>query len=581
MIKSRFAQLEAQTYPISRIPNELLVSIFTIFVQDLDQDYVEGEHKLCHWRPVVLSHVCRQWRILALSTSCLWSTIVLSENSPVSAIDHFMNHAGISAIDIFGCGIDDGQLTQRPTLTNSKYLPRWRTIAITTPGRSDSMIALLRSLHEPTTFSQLSTLKLTSDPPRRGRGTFFHGSPPPPQSVDRFPALRYIQLVEVPVDIVPIGIFRNTHTLELSNHKQDLNPLTLFHPSLLNVLSTTRCLEHLILSDFIPFIDHGSDPLGGGDNSPTIVLPLLQEFIWYYPEVRVLRHFFSHVSTPHLRNADFSAKSNESTTHNVTPFAFRFPLVEVLTIECDTQDTLYSATREMEFPGINHLTIQTSIDKWYPTSALPVFRWSTIFRDLRVPYLTHLTLFRLSIKLDHMSGVFQYMPSLRSLTCDMCDGVANMICALSAGDCACVVGTSLREGHSLFELESLTLRDCDGLRIMCLRNWVSARNGDGGSWHSAVNRVQGRSMAQRKIKPLSDKYKRRLQPPVATPSTPLIVESLEGLSLAQSSTTACYIPNYLRQPSKITLISFDNCSGITEANAHELQRFGVDTVEWK
>jgi len=198
-----------------------------------------------------------------------------------------------------------------------------------------------------------------------------------------------------------------------------------------------------------------------------------------------------------------------------------------------------------------------------------------------VPYLTHLTLFRLSIKLDHMSGVFQYMPSLRSLTCDMCDGVANMICALSAGDCACVVGTSLREGHSLFELESLTLRDCDGLWIMCLRNWVSARNGDGGSWYSAVNRVQGRSMAQRKIKPLSEKYKRRLQPPGATPSTPLIVESLEGLSLAQSSTTACYIPNYLRQPSKITLISFDNCSGITEANAHELQRLGVDTVEWK
>ena len=324
----------------------------------------------------------------------------------------------------------------------------------------------------------------------------------------------------------------------------------------------------------MPFISYRGDP----GYSSTIVLPLLRGFIWYYPEVRVLRHFFSHVSTPRLCNADFSAKCNGSAPHNVTPFAFRFPFVEDLTIECDTQETFYTATREMEFPRINHLIIQTSIDNWNSTSALPVFRWSAIFRDLRVPYLTHLTLFRLSITLDHMGGVFQYMPSLRSLTCDMCDGVANMVCALSAGDCVCTVGTSFHEVHSLFEPESLTLRDCDGLRVACLQNWISARNGDGGSWHPTLNRSRSRSMAQRKIKPLSGKYKRKPQPIGTAPLTSPIEESLEGLSLPQSPTT---IPNYLRQPSKITPISFDNCNGITEANACEFQRLGVDTVEWK
>ena len=580
MIKSHFPRLRAQKCLISRIPNELLISIFTLFVQDLNQDDGGREYKSCHWRPVLLSHVCRKWRILALSTSCLWSRIILSKTSPVSAVDHFVNHARISAIDIFGYGIDNDQLTQHPALLNPKYLPRWRTIVITTPG-SSSMVTLLRSLYESVIFSHLSTLKLSSDPPRRGRGTFFHDSPSPPHPDDRFPALRHVQLVEVPVYGVPIGVFHNIHTLELSNPQQGLNPLTRCHPSLLNVLSVARCLEHLILSDFTPFISYGGDPVGGGSDSPTIVLPLLREFIWYYPEVRVLRHFFSHVSTPHLRNADFSAKCNGSASHNVTPFAFRFPFVEDLTIECDTQETLYSATREMEFPRINHLIIQTSIDNSNSTSALPVFRWSAIFRDLRVPYLTHLTLFRLSITLDHMGGVFQYMPSLRSLTCDMCDGVANMVCALSAGDCACTVGTSLHEDHSLFELESLTLRDCDGLRVACLQNWISARNGDGGSWHPTLNRSRGRSMAQRKIKPLGGKYKRKPQPIGTAPLTSPIEESLEGLSLAQSPTTACYIPNYLRQPSKITSISFDNCNGITEANARELQRLGVDTVEWK
>lgn len=578
IIKSRFAELEAQKHPINRIPNELLILIFTLFVQDPDQDDAEEDKKSCHWRPIVLTHVSRQWRVLALSTSCLWSRIVLSKGSTVSAVDHFMTHAGISVLDIVGNDVDDDHLSQHAALRNPEYLPRWRTIAVTTSGPS-SMVALLRSLYEPTTFSRLSTLKLSSDPPRRGQGTFSHGLKS--QSDDQFPALKHVQLVEVPIHSVPIGVFRNIHTLELSNPKQHLNPLTRLHPSLLDALSVTKYLERLILSDFTPFIEPGVDPVGGGNNSPTVILPLLHEFIWYYPEVRALRHFFSHVCTPHLRNADFSVKCNRIPPHSVTPFAFRFPFIEDLTIECDAQETLHSATREMEFPRVKHLTIQTSIDNWNPTFALPVFRWSAIFRDLRVPYLTHLTIFRLTITLDHISGVFQYMPSLRSLTCDMCDGVAIMICALSAGDCACAVGKSLHEDHGLFELESLTLRDCDGLRIGCLQKWISTRNGEGDSRHAAVNRVRGRPAAQRKIKPLSGKYKRRFHRPGPTPSASSVEESLDSLSLAHSPTAACYIPNYLRQPSKITFISFDNCNGIAEANAHELQRLGVDTVEWK
>ena len=577
-IKSRFTALAAQKYPINRVPNELLVYIFTLFVQDSDQDYAEGEHRLCHWRPIVLSHVSHQWRSLALSTSRLWSRIVLSKGSPPSAVDHFVTHAGVSTLDIVGNGVDDDDLCRHATLIGPGCLPRWRTITISTPGPS-SMVTILRSLYESTTFSHLSTLKLSSDPSRRGRGTFTHGLTS--HLDDRFPALTHVQLVEVPIHSVPIGVFRNIRTLELSNPKQNLNPLTRLQPTLLNVLSVTMCLEHLIFSDFTPFIEPGIDPVGGGNDSPTLILPLLREFVWYYPEVRVLRHFFSHVSTPRLHNADISVKRNRVTPHSAAPFAFRFPFIEDLTIECDGQETLHSATREMEFPRVEHLTIQTSIDNWNPASTLPVFRWSAIFRDLRVPYLTHLTIFRLSVTLDHISGVFQYMPSLKSLTCDMCDGIATMICALSASDCGCAVGKSLHEDHGLFELESLILRDCDGLRAGCLQKWISARNVDGESCHATLNRGRGQRGARRKIKPLGGKYKRTLQRPCSTPSKLSIEEKMDALSLAHSPTAPWYIPNYLRQPSKVTFISFDNCNGITEANARELQRLGVDTVEWK
>jgi len=577
-IKSRLAVLEAQKHPIHRIPNELLVYIFTLFVQDSDQDYAEEEHRLCHWRPIVLSHVSHQWRTIALSTSCLWSRIVLSKGSPVAAVDHFVTHAGISTLDIVGNGVDDDLLTRHGTLISPECLPRWRTITISTLG-SSPMVTIVRSLYESTTFSHLSTLKLSSDPSHRGRGTFAHGLT---SHLDgRFPALTHVQLVEVPIHSVPIGVFRNIRTLELSNPKQTFNPLTKLHPTLLAILSVTVCLEHLIFSDFTPLIEPGIDPVGGGNDSPTLILPLLREFVWYYPEVRTLRHFFSHVSMPRLRTVDFSVKRNRVTPHSAAPFAFRFPFIEDLTIECDGQETLHSATREMEFPRVEHLTIQTSMDNWNPTSTLPVFRWSAIFRDLRVPCLTHLTIFRLSVTLDHVSGVFQYMPSLRSLTCDMCEGIATMICALSAGDCGCTVGKSLHEDHCLFELESFILRDCDGLRIGCLQKWISARNADGESRRATVNRGRGRLGVRRKIKPLSGKYKRRLQQPGSAPSVPSIEEEMDSLSLVHSSTAPWYIPNYLRQPSKITFISFDNCNGITEADARELQRLGVDTVEWK
>ena len=576
-IRSRFAALEARKYPINRIPNELLVYVFVLFVQDPDQDDAEGD-ELCHWRPIVLSHVSRQWRTLALSTSRLWSRITLSRGSPLSAVDHFMTHAGISTLDIVGNGVDHDHLSRHRTLISPECLPRWRTVAISTSG-SSSMVTILRSLYRPTIFSHLSTLKLSSGPSRRGWSTFSYGLTPHPD--DRFPALIHVQLVEVPVDTVPLDVFRNIHTLELSNPKQTLNPPTRLHPTLLNVLSVTKRLEHLIFSDFTPLIESGIDPVGGGDDSPTLILPLLREFVWYYPEVRVLRHFFSHIRTPHLRNADFSVKRNRVTPYSGAPFAFRFPFIEDLTLECDAQETLHSATREMEFPRVEYLTVQTSTDNWNPIPTLPVFRWSSIFRDLRVPYLSHLTIFRLSVTSDHISGVFQYMPSLRSLTCDMCDGIAIMICTLSAGDCGCPVGKSLHEDHGLFELESLILRDCDGLRIGCLQRWISARNVGGESRHATFARGRGRPGARRKIKPLSGKYKRRLQPSVSALSTPSIEERMDGLSLSPSTTAPWYIPNYLRQPSKITLISFDNCNGITEANAHELQRLGVDTVEWK
>ena len=117
------------------------------------RDDTEGEHRSYHWLPVVLSRVCRQWRILTLSTSCLWSGIIFSNASLVVAVEHFMYHARISVIDVFGHGINDHKLTQWPPalVNNSECLPRRRIVPIATSGPSP-ILTLLQPLHKRVAF---------------------------------------------------------------------------------------------------------------------------------------------------------------------------------------------------------------------------------------------------------------------------------------------------------------------------------------------------------------------------------------------------------------------------------------------
>ncbi|KAJ7646532.1 hypothetical protein FB45DRAFT_711947, partial [Roridomyces roridus] len=59
--------------PVRRLPNELLVEIFTVMVRDgFDKKHFE--------HPWVPSRVCRRWSAVALGTPSLWSFIPLDLN---------------------------------------------------------------------------------------------------------------------------------------------------------------------------------------------------------------------------------------------------------------------------------------------------------------------------------------------------------------------------------------------------------------------------------------------------------------------------------------------------------------------
>jgi hypothetical protein len=69
----RCVELEAKKLPINWLPNELLIHIFVELSESMDSGFDADE--LFHRPPVVLSHVCRRWREICLTTSRLWSRI--------------------------------------------------------------------------------------------------------------------------------------------------------------------------------------------------------------------------------------------------------------------------------------------------------------------------------------------------------------------------------------------------------------------------------------------------------------------------------------------------------------------------
>jgi len=69
----RCMKLEAEKWPINWLPNELLVHFFVELSESISSGFDSDE--LFHRPPVVLSHVCRQWREVCLTTARLWSRI--------------------------------------------------------------------------------------------------------------------------------------------------------------------------------------------------------------------------------------------------------------------------------------------------------------------------------------------------------------------------------------------------------------------------------------------------------------------------------------------------------------------------
>jgi hypothetical protein len=259
------------------------------------------------------------------------------------------------------------------------------------------------------------------------------------------------------------------------------------------------------------------------------------------------------------------------------------------------------------------------------TPSLPVFpRLESIFRDPRLPHLTHLTLshFKLSVEQGRVEAMLGYMPRLTSLTLDTCLGVERLmealqeslvgtikphdpgergggggrergtrsrcgvkVCprleALSFWGCQDVTLNSLsaviRSRNRSFSTHAKAELECtyksthrpNGATQLVTRDLETGREGDG-------HKIEVEAKMGREIKPLRRMRRHR-------PESALSSQEMEGaitLSPSTNIVSTIIARQEALQPAQIIYLRLDNCKLIERAGALGFRDLGVVDLIW-
>jgi len=266
--------------------------------------------------------------------------------------------------------------------------------------------------------------------------------------------------------------------------------------------------------------------------------------------------------------------------------------------------------RKFSFPALEKVAF-TNVDSTVRqnpeiAAALPVFpRLESIFRDPRLPSLTHLTLshFKISAEQGRAEAMLGYMPVLTSLSLDACSGVGRLMEGLQEK----VVGTikptaspgegggkRRRRGVKVCpRLEALSFWGCQDVDFGALRAVVLSRNGNNsddeadvqtgldvpkGAIQSVTREDRpGKTETEeakigRKIKPL-----RKLRRFGHEPGLTSVLGAVDPSANIVSTFIAA---QESLQPANIVYLRVANCKLIEEKEASSLRDLGVGDVIW-
>ncbi|KAH0589892.1 hypothetical protein J132_06328 [Termitomyces sp. J132] len=98
LFAKNFSYLPTQTSPVSRLPNELLSSIFLYAIRSTDDRFETVT------TPIIASQVSTRWRDIAISTAKLWNTIILTyptSKQQLSRAVTWLKRSKLAPLDIF------------------------------------------------------------------------------------------------------------------------------------------------------------------------------------------------------------------------------------------------------------------------------------------------------------------------------------------------------------------------------------------------------------------------------------------------------------------------------------------------
>lgn len=632
---SKITDLESQKQPINWLPTELLIEIFLIRTEDESADMAFGLPY--NPAPVLISHVCHKWRELALVTSRLWSFI--SYRIPhwiPRPLSVFLQRAGSSPIsfnfistpETSSSGNSNASTLEADTSVNiidTLFCQRRRFRSFTfecgfaqsmehiTTGISrvyahlhelESLDLALSTLHPSFQGTQLLTSDLLST-----------DQSPPDSSI----MLRHLRLQQMPLSILPAFLVQTIRTLELSYppKKSHLTPphrFTLKISYLTNLLRHTSQLHELSLIGVTPVWDvitrlSTNGQLSQGTTEPhnpavasSFELPELKRLEWKYAYHRDVFPFMSLVILPKLERWDLFIAQSPTKRFDVTQFRGNHihdqdsfiqaePLSNVLVlhalkelnVNCQNEDTLGSSLRQFFFPSLAKLDITFVGQHLRKEAGLPPLpRLESIFRDPRLPHLTHLSISNFDIVPGHGKAMLGYIPNLLSLTLGACTGVNVVLDALAEayGFVPATGGTRTRlcGVRVCPRLEDLILWSCPDFDFKTLWSTVHTRslapddgNGDQHPKEVVKPEVFASAVLGRKIRPL-----KKIRRPGTKPPQQRVDPS--GLSTSDSSRSTLIPMQEALHPSRLTCLHLEDCPQISHHEALSLGRWGTMVI---
>lgn len=629
---SRITELESQKQPINWLPTELLIEIFLIRTEDESADLAIGLPY--NSAPVLISHVCHKWRELALATSRLWSFISYGTPQWIPRpLSVFLQRAGSSPISFnfistpSTSASDDLNLEETTSIGLIQTLccqrRRFRSLTFECCS-AKSMEHILTGitgvyghLHE---LESLDLALSTLDPSFEGTQLLTSDLLSADQSPTASPImLRHLRLQQMPLSILPAFLVRTIRTLELSyspkkSHSTRLHRFTFKMSHLVNLLRHTPQLHELSLIGVTPVWDvitrlSTNGQLSQGTTEPHSLavvspfeLPELKRLEWKYAYHRDVFPFMSLIILPGLERWDlFIAQPlikrldvtqfRGNHIHDQDSFTQAEPLSNVLVlnslkelnVNCQNEDTLGSSLRQFLLPSLVKLDITfvgRHIRKGSGLPSLP--RLESIFRDPRLPHLTHLSISNFDISPGYGRSMLGYMPNLLSLTLGACTGVNVVLDALAEPyGCVPVIGsvrTKLCGVRVCPWLEDLILWSCSDFNFRTLWSTVHTRSlapdddGDEQQKEALEAEVFASAVLGRKIRPL-----KKMRNSGTKPSQQR-VEDPSGLSASSLSRSILIPMQEALHPSRLACLHLEDCPQISHHEALSLGRWGTMVI---